>query len=231
MGVALFLQMSGRKHESCSSVVGGHRSCCSASTKLVKIGGSDRIQIRNYFLIHQRGALSHPLVRSDVWLLEVRQAGRDWSAPSNRGPGVGMNALIVLSYNSGSRTSPSKRCLLLQAPASACIKSSRFLAPSVWVRYIAPGIRLNRDVCHQVLPELSQQDPDRVARFKREASPGFVNHQPSPAFTGRRFGGGGALVMDLSMVRHSPTGSPTFLSRLRKPFRSTGRSRTRSKRA
>ena len=56
------------------------------------------------------------------------------------------------------------------APSSASTASSACSAPAGWARSIARAIRkLNRDVAIKVLPAAFADDPDRLARFTREA--------------------------------------------------------------
>lgn len=65
--------------------------------------------------------------------------------------------------------------------------------------YRAHDGRLNRDVALKVLPEISAADPDRMARFEREARVlGALNHPNIAAIYGvEEFGSGRALVMEL----------------------------------
>ena len=54
--------------------------------------------------------------------------------------------------------------------ASARTKSSPPLAPAAWARSIARATRkLDRDVAIKILPEAFAADPERLARFQREA--------------------------------------------------------------
>jgi eukaryotic-like serine/threonine-protein kinase len=65
--------------------------------------------------------------------------------------------------------------------------------------YRAKDTRLNRDVALKVLPEIFASDPDRMARFEREARVlGALNHPNIAAIYGlEEFGSGRALVMEL----------------------------------
>jgi Tol biopolymer transport system component len=65
--------------------------------------------------------------------------------------------------------------------------------------YRARDGRLNRDVALKVLPEVFAADPDRMARFEREARVlGALNHPNIAAIYGlEEFGSGRALVMEL----------------------------------
>jgi Tol biopolymer transport system component len=65
--------------------------------------------------------------------------------------------------------------------------------------YRARDSRLNRDVALKVLPEIFAADPDRMARFEREARVlGALNHPNIAAIYGlEEFGSGRALVMEL----------------------------------
>jgi serine/threonine protein kinase len=65
--------------------------------------------------------------------------------------------------------------------------------------YRAHDSRLNRDVALKVLPEVFAADPDRMARFEREARVlGALNHPNIAAIYGlEEFGSGRALVMEL----------------------------------
>jgi eukaryotic-like serine/threonine-protein kinase len=65
--------------------------------------------------------------------------------------------------------------------------------------YRAHDGRLNRDVALKVLPEIFAADPDRMARFEREARVlGALNHPNIAAIYGlEEFGSGRALVMEL----------------------------------
>ena len=61
-------------------------------------------------------------------------------------------------------------CSSRPAPVSRSTRSSRRSAPAAWARCIARATRkLNRDVAIKVLPETFAADPDRLARFEREA--------------------------------------------------------------
>jgi serine/threonine protein kinase len=67
--------------------------------------------------------------------------------------------------------------------------------------YRARDTTLNRDVALKVLPELFAADPDRLARFKREAQVlASLNHPHIAAIY--RFAEGQALVMELVEPRH-----------------------------
>jgi serine/threonine protein kinase len=65
--------------------------------------------------------------------------------------------------------------------------------------YRAHDGRLNRDVALKVLPEIFAADPDRMARFEREARVlGALNHPNIAAIYGlEEFGSSRALVMEL----------------------------------
>jgi len=65
--------------------------------------------------------------------------------------------------------------------------------------YRARDGRLNRDVALKVLPEIFATDPDRMARFEREARVlGALNHPNIAAIYGvEESGSGRALVMEL----------------------------------
>src|SRR5437879_9419265 len=65
--------------------------------------------------------------------------------------------------------------------------------------YRARDGRLNRDVALKVLPEAFATDPDRMARFEREARVlGALNHPNIAGIYGlEEFGSGRALVMEL----------------------------------
>src|SRR5215468_10178898 len=65
--------------------------------------------------------------------------------------------------------------------------------------YRAHDGRLNRDVALKVLPEVFAADPDRMARFEREARVlGALNHPNIAAIYGlEEFGSSRALVMEL----------------------------------
>src|SRR5687767_7385691 len=65
--------------------------------------------------------------------------------------------------------------------------------------YRARDTRLNRDVALKVLPELFAADPDRLARFKREAQLlASLNHPNIAAIHGfEEAGGVQALVLEL----------------------------------
>jgi serine/threonine-protein kinase len=65
--------------------------------------------------------------------------------------------------------------------------------------YRATDTKLNRDVALKVLPELFAKDPDRMARFSREAQVlASLNHPNIAAIHGlEESGGKRALVMEL----------------------------------
>jgi eukaryotic-like serine/threonine-protein kinase len=64
--------------------------------------------------------------------------------------------------------------------------------------YRARDSRLRRDVAIKVLPELSALDPDRLARFEREAQVlATLNHPQIAAIYGFEDSGTGAIIMEL----------------------------------
>jgi serine/threonine-protein kinase len=75
--------------------------------------------------------------------------------------------------------------------------------------YRARDTRLNRDVALKILPEAVAVDPDRLARFKREAQVlAALNHPHIAAIYGLEEGDGvDALVMEL-------VGGPTLADRI-----------------
>ena len=59
---------------------------------------------------------------------------------------------------------------MTESAARAPIRSSRRSAPAAWARSIARATRkLGRDVAIKVLPRAFAADPERLARFEREA--------------------------------------------------------------
>jgi serine/threonine-protein kinase len=77
------------------------------------------------------------------------------------------------------------------------MKSSRASAPAGWARCIARDTKLNRDVAIKVLLPSVASDPDRLARFTREAQVlASLNHPNVGAIYGVEDSGGvRALVM------------------------------------
>jgi aminoglycoside phosphotransferase (APT) family kinase protein len=59
--------------------------------------------------------------------------------------------------------------MLGPAPVSASIKSWLHWAPAGWGGYRARDTRLKRDIALKILPDSFATDPDRLARFQREA--------------------------------------------------------------
>jgi serine/threonine protein kinase len=98
--------------------------------------------------------------------------------------------------------------------------------------YRARDTKLDRDVAIKILPELFAADPERIARFEREAKTlASLNHPHIGGIYGVEDANGvRALVLELVRDRRSPIGSRRgrFLSMRR--YQSRGRSRRRSKR-
>ncbi len=74
--------------------------------------------------------------------------------------------------------------------------------------YRARDARLNRDVALKVLPELFARDPERMARFQREAQVlASLNHPNIAALYGLEESGNlRALVMELVAIARTPGG-------------------------
>jgi serine/threonine protein kinase len=72
-------------------------------------------------------------------------------------------------------------------------------APAVWARSSARDTKLNRNVALKILPETFTHDPDRVARFKREAQVlASLNHPHIAQIHGlEEQDGCSAIVMEL----------------------------------
>src|SRR5213594_4298470 len=98
--------------------------------------------------------------------------------------------------------------------------------------YRARDSKLNRDIAIKVLPELVARDPERLARFEREAQLlASLNHPHIAAIYGlEESNGTRALVLELVEARRSRNASPTGRFRSRKHSCLRGRSRTRSRR-
>ena len=105
--------------------------------------------------------------------------------------------------------------------------------------YRAHDATLQRDVALKVLPDAFTLDPDRLARFKREAQVlASLNHPNIAAIYGFEEANPGtgsgqivqALAWSWSRARRSPIGSVRARFRSRRRCRSRGRSRTRWKR-
>jgi serine/threonine protein kinase len=76
--------------------------------------------------------------------------------------------------------------------------------------YRARDTKLGRDVALKILPEALAHDPERLARFRREAQVlAALNHPHIATLHGLEDSGAvPALVMELSMAARWPTGSP-----------------------
>jgi serine/threonine protein kinase len=87
--------------------------------------------------------------------------------------------------------------------------------------YRARDSRLNRDVAVKVLPAALDRDPERLARFTREAQIlAGMNHSNIAMLFGLDSGGGRALVMEL-------VEGPTFADRIQQgAIRRSGASRS-----
>ena len=112
-----------------------------------------------------------------------------------------------------------------QAPDSAPMKSPPWLGKAAWARCIGRAdTGLNRAVALKVLPPLFAGDPDRLARFQREAQVlASLNHPNIAHVHGLEESDGmQALVMELVEVRRSPTA-------LQGPIRWTRRCQSRSR--
>ena len=104
--------------------------------------------------------------------------------------------------------------------------------------YRARDTKLGRDVAIKVLPQRSPRDPDRLARFEREARLlAALNHPNIGAFTAsRRHDGMRALVMELvegeTLAERLPRPhrrlDEALRSRARLPMRSTRRTKRAS---
>jgi serine/threonine protein kinase len=97
--------------------------------------------------------------------------------------------------------------------------------------YRARDTRLHRDVALKVLPELFAADPDRLARFKREAQLlASLNHPHIAAIYGFEDAGTHALILELvegpTLADRIAQGCP---SRSTRPSRLRGRSPKRSR--
>ena len=99
-------------------------------------------------------------------------------------------------------------------------------APAGWAKCIARATRtLQRDVALKVLPGRLSSDPDRLARFKREAQVlASLNHPHIGAIYGfEESAGAHALVLEL-------VEGPTLADRIAQgPFPSTMRCRSRGR--
>ena len=96
--------------------------------------------------------------------------------------------------------------------------------------YRARDQKLQRDVAIKVLPELFSADPDRLARFEREAQSLAALNHPNIAQVFGVLENPPALAMELVEGEDSRNGSPAARSRLKTPCRSRCRSPTRSRR-
>jgi len=98
--------------------------------------------------------------------------------------------------------------------------------------YRARDTRLNREVALKVLPEAFSLDPDRLARFKREAQVlASLNHPRIGAIYGLEESNGvQALILELVEAQRSRIESRTVRFPLTKRFPSRGRSPKRWKR-
>ena len=97
--------------------------------------------------------------------------------------------------------------------------------------YRAADTRLKRQVAVKILPSALAVDPDRLARFQREAEVlASLNHPHIAAIYGLENADGvKALVMELVEGKTSPSGSRTVRFRSTRRFRSRCRSRKHSK--
>ena len=97
--------------------------------------------------------------------------------------------------------------------------------------YRARDTRLDRDVAIKILPEALASDPERIARFEREAKTlAALNHPNIAHIHGLEEANGiRGIVMELVEGRHSPTGSRRGQSRLMRHYRLPSRSGTPSK--
>lgn len=95
----------------------------------------------------------------------------------------------------------------------------------------ATDTTLNRQVALKILPDAFAADPDRLARFQREAQVlASLNHPNIAAIHGiEQSDDTQALVLDWSKGRLWRIGSPRGRSQLMRPSPSRSRSRKRSK--
>ena len=103
------------------------------------------------------------------------------------------------------RSVQTRRCLSRPEPASARTTSWPPSAQAAWAKSIRPTTRkLGRDVAIKVLPEALASDPERIARFEREAKTlAALNHPNIGHIYGvEKSGATRALVMELG---HGPT--------------------------
>ena len=100
-----------------------------------------------------------------------------WAIPAERRARTGRPARIIHG-TIGSHPRHTPRCLRDHRPA---------LVPAAWAKYIGRGetLRIARDVALKVLPDVFASDPERIARFEREAQVlGSLNHQNIAAIYG-----------------------------------------------
>jgi serine/threonine protein kinase len=102
--------------------------------------------------------------------------------------------------------------------------------------YRARDTRLKREVALKILPASFAGDPDRLARFQREAEVlAALNHPLIAAIYGLEDAPGGdgspvrALAWSSSKARHSPIALPAARCRPARPCQSRGRSPKRSR--
>jgi len=98
--------------------------------------------------------------------------------------------------------------------------------------YRATDTTLGRQVAIKILPDAVAADPERLARFEREAKTlASLNHPHIAAIYGfEKSSGLHALVMELVEGKTSRSGSRAARSRSTRRCRSRGRSRRRWKR-